>query len=136
MQFSHYLIRVYITNKGFVYAYYKNGKSIKMKLDKGVKVQILVQNKSGALLLKQATYLYVQQLFEFVAEVYRHDDGFFHEKVMVIDDEVVMLEMTNFDSRSFYVNAESNCFIYDKQVVSDVQEKRREDFGKTKKLSR
>lgn len=108
---------------------------LQLTIQKGIQLKILIPKKSDALLLKQAAYPYLKQLLELGAEIYRYDSGFFHGKVMIIDDDIVITGTTNFDSRSFYLNAESNCFIYDKQVVCDVQEKLQEDFEKAKKLS-
>ncbi len=39
---------------------------------------------------------------------------FFHGKVTIIDGEIVDIGTANFDNRSFYLNCESNCIIYDK----------------------
>ncbi|WP_369903570.1 cardiolipin synthase [Bacillus manliponensis] len=108
---------------------------IQFAMQKGIQVKILIPKKSDVLLFKQAAYPYLQQLLEFGAEIYRYEGGFFHGKVMLIDNDIVITGTTNFDNRSFYLNAESNCFIYDKQVVRDVQEKLQEDFEKAIKLS-
>lgn len=53
----------------------------------------------------------------------------------IIDEEIVDIGTANFDNRSFYLNNESNCVIYDKTVVADVWNRLKEDFHKSKRFS-
>ena len=87
-------------------------------LRRGVTVKILVPFKSDALLLKQAAYPHLKKMLDAGAEVYQYRNGFFHGKVTIIDDISVDVGTANFDNRSFYINTESDCFIYDKAVVA------------------
>lgn len=41
---------------------------------------------------------------------------------------MVDIGTANFDNRSFYLNNESNCFIYDKTVVADVWNRLKKTF--------
>ena len=49
------------------------------------------------------------------AEVHIYEKGFLHQKIMMIDDEVVSIGTTNIDNRSFLLNFEVNAFIYSKR---------------------
>lgn len=69
------------------------------------------------------------------AEIYQYQNGFFHGKVTIIDGEIVDIGTANFDNRSFYLNMESNCVIYDKGVTADVWNRLKEDFHKSKRFS-
>lgn len=53
----------------------------------------------------------------------------------IIDDISVDVGTANFDNRSFYINTESDCFIYDKAVVAEVWKRLQEDFHDSKRLT-
>ncbi|MDH4422267.1 MULTISPECIES: cardiolipin synthase [Bacillus] len=110
-------------------------KELKDALHRGVNVKILVPFKSDAVLLKQAAYPYLKDMLHAGAEIYQYRNGFFHGKVTIIDGEIVDIGTANFDNRSFYLNCESNCVIYDKTVVADVWSRLKEDFHKSKRFS-
>ncbi|MBC6972324.1 cardiolipin synthase [Bacillus sp. Xin] len=104
-------------------------------LQRGVAVKILVPFKSDALLLKQAAYPHLKKMLDEGAEIYQYRDGFFHGKVTIIDDISADVGTANFDMRSFYINTESDCFIYDKAVVAEVWGKLQKDFHDSKRLT-
>ncbi|MCM3218559.1 cardiolipin synthase [Bacillus cereus] len=110
-------------------------KELKAALNCGVNVKILVPFKSDAVLLKQAAYPYLKDMLHAGAEIYQYQNGFFHGKVTIIDGEIVDIGTANFDNRSFYLNTESNCIIYDKGVTADVWNRLKEDFHKSKRFS-
>ncbi len=110
-------------------------KELKAALNRGVNVKILVPFKSDAVLLKQAAYPYLKDMLHAGAEIYQYQNGFFHGKVTIIDGGIVDIGTANFDNRSFYLNTESNCIIYDKGVTADVWNRLKEDFHKSKRFS-
>ncbi|MED3321505.1 cardiolipin synthase [Bacillus thuringiensis] len=110
-------------------------KELKAALNRGVNVKILVPFKSDAILLKQAAYPYLKDMLHAGAEIYQYRNGFFHGKVTIIDGEIVDIGTANFDNRSFYLNCESNCIIYDKTVVDEVWSRLKVDFHKSKRFS-
>ncbi len=109
-------------------------KGLQEALNRGVRVKILVPLKSDALFLKQAAYPYLKKIFDDGAEIYQYQNGFFHGKVTIVDEMSVDVGTANFDNRSFYLNTESECFIYDKAVVDQVKRKLDEDFHSSKRL--
>jgi cardiolipin synthase len=107
-----------------------------LKLRKrGVSLKILVPIESDALFMKQASYPYLRELLKHGAEIYLYQHGFFHGKVMVIDEKLVDLGTANIDTRSFYLNDESNCFIYEGPILADIKERLDEDFRHSKRLT-
>lgn len=104
-------------------------------LQRGVAVKVLVPFKSDALLLKQAAYPHLKKMLDAGAEIYQYRNGFFHGKVTIIDDISADVGTANFDMRSFYINTESDCFIYDKAVVAEVWGKLQKDFHDSKRLT-
>ncbi|MGG2065975.1 cardiolipin synthase [Bacillus sp. S14(2024)] len=104
-------------------------------LQRGVRLQILVPFKSDALLLKQAAYSYLEKLLRSGAEIYQYRNGFFHGKVTLIDDKFADIGTANFDNRSFYINAESDCFIYEGKIIGEIQRSLQRDFQEAKQFS-
>jgi hypothetical protein len=47
----------------------------------------------------------------------------------------VDLGTANIDTRSFYLNDESNCFIYEGPILADIKERLEEDFRHSKRLT-
>jgi cardiolipin synthase len=129
------------SNKSIVIAtpFFIPGKDITKELlrarKRGVSLKILVPIESNALFAKQAAYPYLKTLLKHGAKIYLYQHGFFHGKVMVIDGKFVNIGTANFDTRSFYLNDESNCFIYDGLIIADLQRRLAEDFRQSKRLT-
>ncbi|OZM56812.1 cardiolipin synthase [Lottiidibacillus patelloidae] len=92
------------------------------KAKEGVKVTLLLPQKSDHLFVKQAAMPYIKGLLHAGCSIYQFTEGFYHAKVVIIDDELCDIGTANFDRRSFYLNQEMNCFIYDKVFVGKVQQ--------------
>lgn len=118
--------------------YFIPGKNITKELlqarKRGVSLKILVPIESDALFMKQASYPYLRELLKHGAEIYQYQQGFFHGKLIIIDGKLADLGTANFDTRSFYLNDESNCVIYDGPILDDIQGKLEKDFRDSKRL--
>ena len=86
--------------------------ALKITLLSGVKVKIMIPSFPDHPFVYWATYSNVATLMYMGAEVYMYQPGFLHQKVFVIDDEIVSIGTTNVDNRSFILNFEVNAFIY------------------------
>lgn len=91
--------------------------SLKMAVQSGVDVRIMIPCMPDHLFVYWATYAYVGELLRSGAKVYIYDRGFLHAKTMVVDGEVTSVGSANFDRRSFRLNFEANAFIYDEDVA-------------------
>lgn len=92
--------------------------ALKIAIQSGVEVKIMIPNKPDHMFVYWATYSYVGELIKYGAKVYTYENGFLHAKLMVIDDEVASVGTTNFDIRSFNLNFEVNAFIYNTDTAS------------------
>ncbi|WP_064091968.1 cardiolipin synthase [Rossellomorea aquimaris] len=86
-------------------------------LDRGVEVSIIIPDHSDHILVKEAAFPYFRTLLSKGAKVYQYLDGFYHAKVLIIDDDFCDIGTANFDQRSFFVNLEINNLIYDKDFI-------------------
>jgi cardiolipin synthase len=87
----------------------------------GIDVKVIVPIKGDHPLVKEAAFPYFKPLLDAGCKIYQYDSGFFHAKVIVIDDQICDIGTANFDKRSLYLNHEINCFIYDQQFVRKVK---------------
>ncbi|GIN86470.1 cardiolipin synthase [Heyndrickxia sporothermodurans] len=86
-------------------------------LKRGVKMKILVPKKADHSLVKEASFPYLRKLMMNGAFVYQYLNGFYHAKVMVIDQTVCQVGTANFDRRSLFLNHELTCYIYSQDFI-------------------
>jgi cardiolipin synthase A/B len=119
--------------------YFVPGKKVQQTLIKkakaGIKVTLLLPEKSDHLFVKQAAMPYIKGLLKAGCTVYQFTEGFYHAKVIIIDDELCDIGTANFDRRSFYLNQEMNCFIYDEAFVSKVKQAFSNDISISRKVT-
>ena len=108
---------------------------VQKAIKRGVKVTILVPYESDHILVKEASLRYLRALLQDGAEVYQYLNGFYHAKVMIIDDDICDIGTANFDKRSMFLNHEVNCLIYDPSFIKKVKHILTEDFLNSHKAS-
>lgn len=89
--------------------------AIKIALLSGVEVNIMIPPFPDHPFVYWGTYHNVGELAMIGANVYIYERGFLHQKVMIIDDEVVSIGSCNMDNRSYALNFEVNAFIFDEK---------------------
>lgn len=104
-------------------------------LARGVKVTVLVPAKADHPLVMDAAFPYFKKIISAGAEVYRFYLGFYHAKVMVIDDHTCDIGTANFDKRSLFLNNEINCLIFDKEFVHKTVQEIHKDIHNSEKLT-
>jgi cardiolipin synthase len=102
---------------------------------RGVKIKILVTKKTDAWFTQPPSYPTLEKLVKQGAEIYEFKDGFFHGKLIVIDEQLVNVGTLNWDQRSFFINDESNVVIYDKDVIKMITAKLEQDFQNSTKMT-
>lgn len=96
--------------------------ALKLALLSGVKVRIQIPNKPDHMLVYWATYSFISELLEYGAVIEIYDNGFMHAKTVIIDGEVASVGSANIDMRSFRLDFEVNCVIYDEAFVQKVRQ--------------
>ncbi|MGE8204980.1 cardiolipin synthase [Heyndrickxia sp. NPDC080065] len=91
--------------------------SLTSALKRGVAIKILVPEKADHMLVKEASFRYFRSLITDGAEIFQYLNGFYHAKVMLVDQSVCQIGTANFDRRSFFLNHELNCYIYDQDFI-------------------
>ncbi|WP_102264615.1 cardiolipin synthase [Mesobacillus jeotgali] len=104
-------------------------------IKRGVSVTVLVPLVSDHVLVKEASYPYLRTLIKDGVEVYQFLNGFYHAKVLLVDDEVCDVGTANFDKRSMFLNYELNCLIYDGDFIKKVKRILTEDILNSRKAA-
>jgi cardiolipin synthase len=111
-------------------------KSLVSALKRGVKVQIItpgsnIDNAS----VRGASRSRWGDLLKAGAEMYEYQPTMYHCKVMIVDDIFTTVGSTNFDPRSFGLNAEANLNIYDADFAKAQVNIFRDDLARSKRLT-
>ncbi|KZZ82623.1 cardiolipin synthase [Bacillus sp. SJS] len=110
-------------------------KSLLASLKRGVKIELLIPDKPDYWYTKPPSYPRTKKLLENGAVIYLYRKGFFHGKVMVIDDYVADIGTANWDKRSLFINDEANCFFYSKSFIAETKKELRKDFSSSRILT-
>ncbi|HDR7622976.1 TPA: cardiolipin synthase [Bacillus mycoides] len=119
--------------------YFIPGKKIMNALLKarkrGVQITILVPQKADHALVREAKFPYCRKLIQAGCNIYAFQQGFFHAKIIIVDDHTCDIGTANFDMRSIYINHEINCLLYDKHFIQEIKSKFEEDLERSSLLS-
>ena len=96
---------------------------------RGVDVRILVPEKSDGRLVNLSGWSFVEDLARSGIRFYRHQPGFMHQKVMLVDDESCTVGTANFDNRSFRLNFELTIATFDREFSLQVARMLEKDFA-------
>jgi cardiolipin synthase A/B len=102
---------------------------------RGVDVRILIPDKPDHLLVFLAAYSYFEEAGQTGVRFFRYTDGFLHEKVMLIDDQVATVGTANFDNRSFRLNFEITAVVVDSIFAATVERMFEADFKNSREMN-
>ena len=99
---------------------------------RGLDVRIIIPEMPDNKLMYFAAYDYFDELSECGIEFYRYQDGFTHEKVMLVDDSLSVIGTANFDNRSFRLNFEITTLIGDGVFTRQVEQMFNDGFASSR----
>lgn len=85
---------------------------------RGVDVRILIPDKKDHIFLFWNNLTYANSLMKAGVRVWRYNDGFVHEKVIVMDECCCSVGSANMDHRSTTLNFETNVMLYSEDIAS------------------
>lgn len=97
-------------------------KALNHTIARGVKVDIMVSSASDIPFTPDAALYKLHKLAKKGATVYMYNGGFHHSKIMMIDDIFCTVGTANLNSRSLRYDYETNAFIFNKQITSELNE--------------
>jgi cardiolipin synthase len=98
---------------------------------RGVDVRILIPDRPDHLMVYLAAFTYFDEASRTGVRFFRYQDGFLHQKVLLVDERVAGVGTTNFDNRSFRLNFEITALVGDADFIGEVEAMLEEDFGQS-----
>lgn len=95
---------------------------------RGVDVRIMLPDNPDHKIVWLASMAHADAMVEHDISVYRYVDGFLHQKVVLMDDEITTIGSVNFDNRSFAINFEITLWFTDRAMIDDVETMLNKDF--------
>lgn len=106
-------------------------KALKRALKRGVKVEIMMGQKSDIPLTPDCAFYHLHWLMKRGADVWIYQPGFHHTKVIMVDGKFCTVGSTNLDARSLRWDYEENAIIIDHNTTEELSRL----FNNDKKVS-
>jgi cardiolipin synthase len=88
---------------------------------RGTDVRVLVPMHNDSQLVRFASSWFMQELDGVGIKFQQLRDGFMHQKVMLVDDDLAVVGTHNFDNRSFLLNFEVSALVHDQGFAAEVE---------------
>jgi cardiolipin synthase len=98
---------------------------------RGVEVRVLLPARTDHLLPLLSSYSYYESLASTGIELWRYQEGFLHQKALLVDDRLAAVGSINVDYRSFHLNFELVVMVMDKGFVGEMDAMMKEDFARS-----
>lgn len=95
-------------------------RALRQAQKRGAALTILIPTREDHLLVKDAAMPYLRRLHKYGAKIYLYQGGFFHGKLVIVDQKLCFIGTANFDLRSMYINHEMSCLIHDNHFTQEV----------------
>lgn len=93
--------------------------ALRLALLKGVEVRIITPRLNDNWFVKHAAHVYLSELAQQGAKIYFFENGFMHQKVMLVDNKLSVIGSVNFDNRSFRLNFEITSVVADEDFAAE-----------------
>ena len=110
--------------------------SLKLAAMRGVDVKVLTPKVIDHKIPWLAALSYFDEIMEAGVEVWRYDEGFMHQKVVLVDDLISSVGTTNLDNRSCRLNFEETVVMFDEQTAAATAAMFEADFARSFRLTK
>lgn len=109
--------------------------ALRLAILKKVDVRIITPKMNDNWFVKKAAKVYLSQLTQMGARIYSYQEGFLHQKVMLIDNKAAVVGTVNFDNRSFRLNFEVSAAVADEQFAEEIKQMLDDDIKSSKEIT-
>ncbi len=102
---------------------------------RGVDVRVVMPRQSDAWYFRFVPYAFLPEIERAGVKVFLYEDGFMHQKVVLVDDDYAAVGTANFDNRSFRLNFEVTALAHDKTFCADVEAMLAADLARSTRLT-
>ncbi len=100
---------------------YQIENALKLAASRGVEVRLVVPHIPDKKIVYLMTKSNYKRLFSYGVKVYTYTPGFIHSKMIMVDDEVVIVGTMNFDYRSLVHHYEDGVWMYGTKCINDIK---------------
>jgi cardiolipin synthase len=101
---------------------------------RGVDVRILVPKNWDKKYIWMAAFSFFKETLPAGVKIFFYEEGFMHQKVMLIDDDIASVGTANFDNRSFRWNFEISLIIADSGFCAETEKMLKGDLKRSKEI--
>lgn len=98
---------------------------------RGVDVRIILPNRPDHLMVYLCSFSYYTELQAVGIKLYRYKQGFTHQKVILVDDQIAGVGSVNLDNRSFFLNFEVMAYVTHPRFIASVEQMLQQDFDRS-----
>jgi cardiolipin synthase len=102
---------------------------------RGVDVRLLIPDTPDGPIVGMANWAFTRELLPAGIKIYRYSEGFLHQKVFLMDEELGGVGTANFDNRSFRLNFEITALIHDREVCAALESMLEADFAHSRQVT-
>ena len=111
-------------------------KALKLASLRGVDVRLMLPGKKiDKRTLQLSSYAVLLDLRNTGIQAYQYQNGFLHQKVMLVDSDRAYVGTANFDNRSFHLNFEVTVMVRDEEFAVEVESMLNKDFEYCRPIS-
>ncbi len=110
--------------------------ALKIAALRGVDVRVLVPKESDHKIFVLLHQMFANELHDYNVKIFIYDQGFLHQKVMIVDRKLAALGSANFDNRSFRLNFELVAVASGEESMSKFEAMLSEDFADAVQLEK
>jgi cardiolipin synthase A/B len=96
---------------------------------RGVDVRVVLPSRFDQRLVWMSSYYFSSLPRLRKVRFFRYQKGFFHSKMLLVDDELVSVGTVNFDNRSFRINFEITLILQDQRLAEECRLQMEKDFA-------
>ena len=101
---------------------------------RGVGVRVLLPARPDHLLVWLAGFSFLEETDGVGVKIHHYQQGFLHQKVVLVDDDLASVGTANFDNRSFVINFEVTLFFADRPFAAEVARMLEADFALSRRV--
>lgn len=101
---------------------------------RGIEVKLLLPEKSDHRFVLLAGRSYYDDLLKSGVRIFEYIGGLIHAKMLLVDDEIVVIGSANVDIRSFSYSFEVNVNVYNREFANVAEQVFVEDLGNSREL--
>lgn len=110
-------------------------KALKLASLRGVDVRLMLPGKTDNYVVQLSSYAALLDLRQTSIQAYQYQNGFLHQKVILVDSDRAYVGTANFDNRSFHLNFEVTVMVRGAEFAQEVESMLTKDFEYCQPLS-